>query len=121
MSALSHPRRVAILDALAASTASGMTFRDLQHVTRLSASTLNHHLDPMQAAGLVARRLRGKVAVFSADCKALSDAVSHIETCRRAMALSDRALRRAPSAIAAQCGAGSSHLGAERPAPGRAQ
>lgn len=76
MTALSHPRRVAIFDQLRATPA--MTFEQLRSATRLSASTLNHHLDPMQAAGLVIRRLKGPTAVFRLREAALARAVAHV-------------------------------------------
>ena len=78
MTALSHPRRVAILDALAESSPRSVGFQDLLTRTGLSVSTLNHHLAPMQAAGLVVRRLRGPKAVFSARRSALNTAVVYM-------------------------------------------
>lgn len=121
MSALGHPRRVAILDALAAASPAAMTFRELQARTRLSASTLNHHLDPMQAAGLVTRRLRGSIAAFTANCDALSDAVSYIRTRRDEMSSKDRAVRRTPRPLTADRTAAASFATTAQPAEGAVQ
>ena len=63
MTALSHPRRVAIFEALR-SAPDGLSFEDLLAKTDLSVSTLTHHLRPMKTAGLVAsRRQRKRVAL----------------------------------------------------------
>ena len=62
MTALSHPRRVAIFEALEAAGPAGLGFGPLMERTRLQPSTLRHHLRPMAAAGLVVSvRRRGSV------------------------------------------------------------
>lgn len=58
MTALSHPRRVAIFDVLNEAER-GLSFEELLARAQLSASTLSHHLRPMRAAGLVASRRKG--------------------------------------------------------------
>ncbi|MEL6793976.1 MAG: ArsR family transcriptional regulator [Pseudomonadota bacterium] len=72
MTALSHPRRVAIYETLSKAAPNSMSFRSLLEATKLSTSTLNHHLEPMQAARLVRRRLRGPTAVFDLRPEALA-------------------------------------------------
>ena len=55
MNALSHARRILIYEKLAAEP-SGLSHSGLLEETGLSISTLNHHLRPMRAAGVVATR-----------------------------------------------------------------
>lgn len=59
MTALSHPRRVAIFEALEAAGPGGLGFEPLMQKTRLQPSTLRHHLGPMIAARLVTSSRRG--------------------------------------------------------------
>ena len=59
MTALSHPRRVAIFEALETAGSGGLGFEPLMERTRLQPSTLRHHLRPMTAAGLVVSTRRG--------------------------------------------------------------
>ncbi|MEO1614012.1 MAG: winged helix-turn-helix domain-containing protein [Pseudomonadota bacterium] len=58
MTALSHPRRVAIFTVLNEADR-GLSFEELMARTKLSTSTLSHHLRPMKAAGLIASRRQG--------------------------------------------------------------
>ena len=60
MTALGHPRRVRIFDALINAPAGGLTFEDLMKDANLSSSTLIHHLKPMLAARLVTTRRKGR-------------------------------------------------------------
>lgn len=63
MTALSHPRRVAIFTALAKAP-DGLSFEELLNITGFSVSTLTHHLRPMKTARLVAsRRVRRRVSL----------------------------------------------------------
>ena len=59
MTALSHPRRVSIFEALESAGPSGLGFEPLLQTTGLQPSTLRHHLRPMLAVGLVASSRRG--------------------------------------------------------------
>ena len=64
MTALSHPRRVAIFEALEASRGRGLGQDDLLRETRFTLATLRHHLARMEAAGLVTRHRRGVAVHF---------------------------------------------------------
>ena len=64
MTALSHPRRVALFTILEDAGPPGLGFDELLKRSKLSISTLRHHLRPMQAAGLVVRRRKGVNVVF---------------------------------------------------------
>ena len=63
MTALSHPRRVAIFDVLEAAGGRALDLEALLRETRFTLATLRHHLARMEAAGLVTRQRRG-VAVY---------------------------------------------------------
>ena len=65
MTALSHPRRVAIFDALEARGGRGLGLEALLRETRFSLAALRHHLARMEAAGLVVRRRRGVAVHFT--------------------------------------------------------
>ena len=64
MTALSHPRRVAIFDALEAAGGRGLGLETLLRETRFSLATLRHHLARMEAAGLVIRQRQGVAVHF---------------------------------------------------------
>ena len=74
MTALSHPRRVRIFDALLSGPKGGLTFEGLMKEANLSASTLIHHLKPMLAARLVATRRKGRYVFHVLRPGALDDA-----------------------------------------------
>ena len=65
MTALSHPRRVAIFDSLEATGGRGLGLEALLRETRFSLAALRHHLARMEAAGLVVRRRRGVAVHFT--------------------------------------------------------
>lgn len=79
MTALSHPRRVAIYDVLCAAPRPGLSFDALLAATRLNRSTLGHHLRPMLAAGLVRRRRKGREVLHFPQPAALTPAFSGVE------------------------------------------
>ena len=64
MNALSHPRRIALFDILEEAGPKGVGFESLLKSTKFTATTLRHHLRPMQAAGLVIRRREGVNVIF---------------------------------------------------------
>ena len=78
MTALSHPRRLAILEHLVGAKPKALNFAELMKKTGLTKSTLNHHLEPMQAAGLVVRTLHGPNAVFSLRPSSVTDPFAHV-------------------------------------------
>ena len=59
MTALSHPRRVALFAILEDAGRTGANLETLLKRSRLTLSTLRHHLSRMEAAGLVTRRRNG--------------------------------------------------------------
>ena len=65
MTALSHPRRVAIFEALETAGPAGLGFEALLERTRLQPSTLRHHLRPMMSARLVTSSRRGLNVFYS--------------------------------------------------------
>ncbi|MEL7463910.1 MAG: helix-turn-helix domain-containing protein [Pseudomonadota bacterium] len=85
MTALSHPRRVAILETLQRD-AKGLSFEELLERTGLTISTLTHHLRPMKAAKLVISKRKGhRVALYidgGAVLKTLASLQSGIEAAR---------------------------------------
>ena len=78
MTALSHPRRVAIMSALEESGPEGLGFNALMEQTELQASTLRHHLRPMERAGLVVRRRKGAIVRFHLHGMAVMDATASV-------------------------------------------
>ena len=78
MSALSHPRRVAIMSALEETGAGGLGFSGLTERTGIQASTLRHHLRPMEEAGLVVRTRKGAVVRYHLHGMAVIDAASGV-------------------------------------------
>ena len=79
MTALSHPRRVAIFEALCDGPAEGVPFEALLGATALRRSSLAHHLRPMEVAGLVIRRRKGVAVTFAlqgAAVRAVAEGVS---------------------------------------------
>ncbi|MEO1612179.1 MAG: helix-turn-helix transcriptional regulator [Pseudomonadota bacterium] len=76
--ALSHPRRALIFDKLETEGANGLGFDALMTATGLQVSTLRHHLRPMIAAGLVARRRHGLTVTFRLQGGDVGDAAKTI-------------------------------------------
>lgn len=76
--ALSHPRRALIFDKLETEGAKGLGFEELMAATDLQVSTLRHHLRPMIAAGLVARRRRGLRVFFRLNGSDVGEAAQRI-------------------------------------------
>jgi DNA-binding transcriptional ArsR family regulator len=66
-SALGHPARLAIVRAVVQSGLEGITTTDLQAKLDIPWTTLNHHLDRLVHAGLVATRREGKFVYHTAD------------------------------------------------------
>lgn len=64
MTALSHPRRVTIFEALESAGPAGLGFEALMTAARLQPSTLRHHLRPMMAAHLVMSMRQGPNVVY---------------------------------------------------------
>src|SRR5208337_4893005 len=71
LSALGHPARLGILRHVVQGGPEGTTTTELQAKLDIPWTTLNHHLDRLVAAGLVATRRDGKFAYHTADYAAL--------------------------------------------------
>ncbi len=69
--ALGHPARLAILRYIVQGGGEGTTTTELQEKLDIPWTTLNHHLDRLIDAGLVASRRDGKFAYNTADYAAL--------------------------------------------------
>lgn len=78
MTALSHPRRVAIFQALKTAGAQGLSVPELLAEARLRPSTLTHHLKPMFAAGLVRRRRMGLPIRLYLDGRAVGPVIADV-------------------------------------------
>ena len=79
MTALSHPRRVAIFEALLETGGAGLNFEGLLKATSLRRSSLAHHIGPMESAGLIRRRRKGVEVAFAlhgSHVKAVADGVA---------------------------------------------
>ena len=71
LAALGHVARLAILRAVVQAGPEGVTTTELQEKLDIPWTTLNHHLDRMVDAGLVAARREGKSVFHTADYQAL--------------------------------------------------
>ncbi len=85
LGALGHPARLGILRYVVQGGAEGTTTTELQEKLDIPWTTLNHHLDRLVAAGLVATRRDGKFAFHTADYAALHTLTDFIweDCCKR--------------------------------------
>lgn len=77
-SALAHPWRVAILRNLLAHTADGRQFGQLSKDLQISPSTLTHHLNEMEAAGVLTREPEGRATRLRLNLPILTGAVQQL-------------------------------------------
>jgi DNA-binding transcriptional ArsR family regulator len=83
--ALGHPARLAIVRAVVQSGVEGTTTTDLQAKLDIPWTTLNHHLDRLVEAGLVATRRNGKFVHHTADYRELRALTEYLwEDCCKA-------------------------------------
>ena len=80
MTALSHPRRVAIFEVLENAGSRGLGVEELMRSAGLRPSTLNHHLRPMIAAGLVRKTRVGLPTRLQLDGAAARNIVAEMAT-----------------------------------------
>jgi ArsR family transcriptional regulator len=71
LAALGHVARLSLLRAVVQAGAEGMSTTELQERLDIPWTTLNHHLDRLVDAGLVAVRREGKSVFHTADYQAL--------------------------------------------------
>jgi ArsR family transcriptional regulator len=71
LAALGHVARLAILRAVVQAGPEGISTTDLQEKVDIPWTTLNHHLERLVDAALVAARKEGKFVFHTADYKAL--------------------------------------------------
>ncbi len=71
LAALGHVARLSILRHVVQAGTDGVTTTELQSRVDIPWTTLNHHLDRLIEAGLVAARKEGKSVVHTADYAAL--------------------------------------------------
>ena len=71
LAALGHPARLGILRKVVQAGSGGVSTTDLQSALEIPWTTLNHHLDRLVDAGVVATRREGKFAIHTADYSAL--------------------------------------------------
>lgn len=72
--AFAHPTRIAVLRCLLKQCRSGMQFGDLSNELGIPPSTLKHHLDEMERAGVMAREAQGRATILMLDLDALAGA-----------------------------------------------
>jgi ArsR family transcriptional regulator, arsenate/arsenite/antimonite-responsive transcriptional repressor len=71
LAALGHVARLSLLRAVVQTGPQGISTTDLQDKLDIPWTTLNHHLDRLVDAGLVAARREGKFVFHTADYGAL--------------------------------------------------
>jgi ArsR family transcriptional regulator, arsenate/arsenite/antimonite-responsive transcriptional repressor len=71
LAALGHIARLSLLRAVVQAGPEGVSTTDLQGKLDIPWTTLNHHLDRLVDAGLVAARREGKCVFHTADYQAL--------------------------------------------------
>ena len=76
--AFAHPTRIAVLRCLLKHCRTGRQFGDLSSDLGVSPSTLKHHLDEMQRAGVLARETLGRATILKLDLSALSQAAAQL-------------------------------------------
>ncbi|TQM90538.1 ArsR/SmtB family transcription factor [Roseinatronobacter monicus] len=76
--AFAHPTRIAVLRCLLKHCRTGRKFGDLSTELGVSPSTLKHHLDEMQIAGVLAREAQGRKTILKLDLGALSEAAAQL-------------------------------------------
>src|SRR2546428_11110771 len=67
--ALGHEARVRIVRLLLAAHPDGLVAGEIQQELGIPASTLSHHLDALETAGLIAQRREGRVLRYSAAAR----------------------------------------------------
>src|SRR5437762_9294915 len=72
LGALGHPARLAILRQVVEAGPEGVTTTGLRRRLGIPWTTLNHHLDRLVASRLLRSRRKGRLAVNTADYRALS-------------------------------------------------
>ncbi|NRP12666.1 hypothetical protein XMM379_001182 [Aliiroseovarius sp. xm-m-379] len=65
LTALSHPRRMAIFRLLAAQPKAEMSFQTLQAATKIRTTPLVHHLREMEKAWLLSRQRKGQETYYT--------------------------------------------------------
>ncbi len=82
MAALGNPTRLAIFRLLVRAGEAGFAVGEVQARTGLPASTLAHHLDTLERAGLIGRRRAGREVRCSVRFERVHALVDHIlEAC----------------------------------------
>lgn len=76
--AFAHPTRIAVLRCLLKHCHTGRQFGDLSSDLCVSPSTLKHHLDEMQRAGVLAREVLGRATILKLDLSALTQAAAQL-------------------------------------------
>lgn len=77
-SAFSHPWRIAILRVLLTHAVNGRHFGDLSKDLKISPSTLTHHLNEMENAGVLTRKTVGRTTTLRLDLSALTQATAQL-------------------------------------------
>lgn len=72
--AFAHPTRIAVLRCLLKHCPIGRQFGDLSNDLGISPSTLKHHLDEMQRAGVLLREAFGRATILKLDLAVLAQA-----------------------------------------------
>lgn len=70
--ALAHPRRAMLFRLLTENPASGDSLSRLQKTTRLSMTSLVHHLREMERCGMIQRHRHGAEVAYRLTCAELS-------------------------------------------------
>lgn len=70
--ALAHPTRIAVLRCLLKHCRIGRQFGDLSNDLGISPSTLKHHLDEMERAGVLLREANGRATILKLNLAVLA-------------------------------------------------
>lgn len=76
--AFAHPTRIAVLRTLLQHCLTGRQFGDLSTELGVSPSTLKHHLDEMQRAGVLVREAHGRATILKLDLDTLAQAAAQL-------------------------------------------
>lgn len=78
LSALGNPTRLSIFRLLVRAGNDGITIGDIQNRLKVPASTLAHHLQALEQAGLVSQERRGRTVINTANFGTMNALIAYL-------------------------------------------
>lgn len=80
--ALSHPKRLEILQILISALPQQVTFGEVQKTTHIPASTLSHHIKEMENGKIISRKTKGSATELLLNLNHLTNILTNlVSTC----------------------------------------